>query len=275
MRIDQGAAGLHRPRDHRAEIERLGSELDLAQGDPGNVEQVVHQPGELGRLSLDHAAAPVHIGVLRFLEPQNVDRVAHGGQRIPELVRQQREKLVLPAVGLAQLFREIGLPGDRPLKLGRPLGHPLLQLAGQLLGFAALAIELREDSDFGAQQLGNDRYRDVIHGASLVALEPVGIGQVDRRDEDDSRLLIARVLPDDFSELEAVQLGHAHIDQHDGDVVLEQVLQRLASGARLDEVLAEVGENRLVAEQLARLVVHQQDVGSLVRDHAPGPRLAV
>ena len=56
--------------------------------------------------------------------------------------------------------------------------------------------------------------------------------EMDRRDEDDRGLLEARMLADHRGELEAVELRHADVDQDDGDVVLEQMLQRLAGRTR-------------------------------------------
>ena len=41
-------------------------------------------------------------------------------------------------------------------------------------------------------------------------------------------LLEARMLADHRGELEAVELGHADVDQDNGDVVRQQVLERLA-----------------------------------------------
>ena len=41
------------------------------------------------------------------------------------------------------------------------------------------------------------------------------------------------------------------------------IAERLARGARLDQVLAELGEDRLVGQELAGLVVDQQDVQAL------------
>ena len=49
------------------------------------------------------------------------------------------------------------------------------------------------------------------------------------------------MLADHRRELEAVELRHADVDQDDRDVRLEQLLQRLAADARLDQVLAELG----------------------------------
>ena len=60
-------------------------------------------------------------------------------------------------------------------------------------------------------------------------------------------LLEARMLADHRGELEAVELRHADVDQHDGDVRLEQLAQRLARRDGLDQVLAELAQDHLVA----------------------------
>jgi hypothetical protein len=75
------------------------------------------------------------------------------------------------------------------------------------------------------------------------------------------------MLADHRRQLEPVEFGHAHIDQHDRDIVLEQVGQRLLGRAGLDEVLSQVAENSLVAEQLSGLVVDQKDVDLFLGAH--------
>ena len=101
----------------------------------------------------------------------------------------------------------------------------------------------------------------------LVSLEAVEIGQMHGGDEDDRCLLKARMLADDFGELKPVDLGHAHIHQYDSNVDLEQLLQSVLGRRRLDQVLAQVGENGVIAEQFARLVVHHQNVYFFVHVH--------
>ncbi len=63
-------------------------------------------------------------------------------------------------------------------------------------------------------------------------------------------LLKARMLPHHICQLEAVDLGHADVHQHDRDVTLQQVVQRLASGVRFHQTLSEIVKNHLVAQQL-------------------------
>ena len=66
-------------------------------------------------------------------------------------------------------------------------------------------------------------------------------------------LLKARMLADHRGELEAVEIRHADVDQDERDLVLEQVLERLARRGGLEQVLADLGEHDLVAQQLRLL----------------------
>ena len=79
------------------------------------------------------------------------------------------------------------------------------------------------------------------------------------------------MLADHGGEFEAVELGHADVDQDDRDVVLEQIFQRFAAGGRDDEVFAEFLQNDLIGEQLCRLVVNQKNVDLLVVHHVFAP----
>jgi hypothetical protein len=88
----------------------------------------------------------------------------------------------------------------------------------------------------------------------------VGVGNLHARHEDHRQLLEARMLADHGCELEAVDLRHHHVDQDDGDVGLEQDAQRLVRRVGLDQVLAKLLEDDLVAEELGGLVIHQEDV---------------
>ena len=82
-------------------------QLDLALVDARDVEEVVHEPGEVLRLAVeDGARAPSDLAVRRRPLEQR-DAVAEGGQRGPQLVRQHREELRLAAGLHAQ--RVLGL----------------------------------------------------------------------------------------------------------------------------------------------------------------------
>ena len=71
----------------------------------------------------------------------------------------------------------------------------------------------------------------------LVAFEAIKIGEVHGGDEDDCRLLEARMLTDDLCELKTIDLRHAHVHQHNRHVGLEQFFEGVFGGRSLDEIL--------------------------------------
>ena len=155
-------------------------------------------------------------------------------------------------------------PHIRRFDLGRTLADAPLQLGIEPLELPGLAIKLGEDPDLGAQHRRHDRDRHVIDGTHLVAAHAIDIVHLHGGDEDDRGALKARMLADHGCELKAVELRHAHVDQHDRGFVLEQEFQRLARRARLDEILAETAQNLLVGEQLGGLIVDQENVDLVV-----------
>ncbi len=101
----------------------LLAQADAAAGDAGDVEQVVHQPGQVLDLPLHHLARGLEARVDGLDLAHQLDSVADRGERVAQLVGQHGEELVLAAVG----------------------GHELLGPPAQLL-FQALAlgdVELR------------------------------------------------------------------------------------------------------------------------------------
>src|ERR1700753_393670 len=79
------------------------------------------------------------------------------------------------------------------------------------------------------------------------------------------------MLPNHVSQLEPVDLRHADVHQHNGNVILKKEIERLAARRRLDEILPELAENRFVAEKFPRLVVDHQNVDWFECAH-PGSR---
>ena len=75
------------------------------------------------------------------------------------------------------------------------------------------------------------------------------------------------MLADHRGQLEAVEIGHADIDQHHRDIVFQQLLERFVGRAGLDQILPELAEDRLIAEQLARLIIDQQDIDLFLVAH--------
>src|SRR4029079_1211613 len=85
------------------EIEAVAPKLDLAEADTRGVHQIVDQLRELADLTADHVHAPLPF-VLEPWRPRDERRVADGGQRVAQLVREHGEELVLAAVGVEQLL---------------------------------------------------------------------------------------------------------------------------------------------------------------------------
>ena len=79
------------------------------------------------------------------------------------------------------------------------------------------------------------------------------------------------MVADHGGQLEPVEVRHDDVDQHHGDVVLQDLLQRLPAGRGLDQVLAQVAQHHLVAQQLRRLIVDQKNIDWLVRVHRRDP----
>jgi hypothetical protein len=129
---------------------------------------------------------------------------------------------------------------SRRLERDRALFHAPLQLGVQPLELPGLAVEVDEKPDLGAQQVRHDRYRQVVHRADLVTPQAVEIGHMDRRNEDDSSPLETRVLTDHGRQLEPVKVRHDNVDQDDGNLGAQKVLERLPRRGGTDKVLAQL-----------------------------------
>ena len=129
---------LERALHDRGEGDQLGPEADLPVRDPGDVEEVVDQPDQVGHLPLDHLSRLCGTGAVLLAVPearQDLRRVPDRGERVSQLVREGGEELVLPAVDVAELLlgpAPLGhLHGERGvhrLEARGALLDPLLQL---------------------------------------------------------------------------------------------------------------------------------------------------
>src|SRR5581483_4350824 len=99
------------------------------------------------------------------------------------------------------------------------------------------------------------------------AAQAVAVVQQHRRNENDGDILEARVLTDHCGELETVQIRHADVDQDNCKIVLEQKLQGLFRGGSLKKLGVEPAENNLIAEELGRLIVDEEQVYLAVLCH--------
>ena len=67
-----------------------------------------------------------------------------------------------------------------------------------------------------------------------------------------------RVLANHCGQFKSVQLGHRDVDRDDGEFPSQKLRERLFSGRRFDEILAELLQDDLVTEQLRRLIVDEE-----------------
>jgi hypothetical protein len=127
-----------------------------------------------------------------------------------------------------------------------------------------LALEIAEDADLRAQDVGLERLEDVVDGASLVALGHLADVGAHRGEEDDGRRAAALAPADVARGLEAVHTRHLHVEQNDGEVLLEQRLERLLARPRHAQAHAQRLEHRLERQQVLPPVVDEQDARRVV-----------
>jgi hypothetical protein len=134
----------------------------------------------------------------------------------------------------------------------------LVRLALQCLAFAE---QLDEDADLRAQDLRLNRFEDVVDRAELVSAKDVRLAATERGEKDDRRVARFVAGADQARRLEAVEIRHLHVEQDDGELLIEQMAQRLLARLRHDQPpVVVIRKDRLQREQVVRLVVDQQDV---------------
>ena len=221
-----------------------------------------------GWISLPHA-------VDRYLEACRIDAENPVLTVVPDDIAVDR--IPLPGTHLACCQREAAAllalhqPGAGRFQFLGPLRHAAFELLVELLELPRFAIELGEHSHLGSQHLGDHRHRNIVDRAHLIGAEAIDVGQMDCGNEDDCGFLKAGMLANHRRQLEPIELRHANIDEDDRNLQLEQLLERLAGGGGLHEILSELAEDGLVAQQLRRLIVNQQDVNLVVRGHRFSP----
>jgi hypothetical protein len=94
---------------------------------------------------------------------------------------------------------------------------------------------------------------------------------VHRSHENDRRLLEARMLVDQCGGLETVHARHVDVEQDRGEIGFHEPSERLRPGTRMDEVLPEDAQDRVVAHEPGGLVVDEQDVDFVLTAHV-GPK---
>ena len=159
------------------ERQRLAAQLELAGLEPRDVEQIVDEPADEVDLAADDAAHALGHGLVGLVL-HDLDRGLQRLERIAQLVGEDREELVLAAVGLVHL-RHLALErfGLESLAL-----HRAARARGRGSGRRAAArpcacsSSVRSCSSMNtrrlrAQHLGADRLHQEVERAELVALE--------------------------------------------------------------------------------------------------------
>ena len=223
---------------------------DVAERDDGTERLARFIVEHRRRAELDGEARPVFAKERLFNLIANVLAV-HGGVEIAVLDvarrdagqrrMQQRVNFFSGYVGRATAdhSRRRGVDERRqPLEihaehpLGRRIQNQLVltaeprELLRLTLDRFALPEQLDEDVHFRAKDVGIERLEDVVDGAELVTAIDVRFAAAQRGEEDDRRFARAFALAHERGGLEAVELGHLHVEQHDGKFMIEQMTQR-------------------------------------------------
>ncbi len=74
--IDEGPSAFDGRFDDAGQVHGLLPEIDLAPGDPADIQEVVDQPHEVGHLAVDHVARTDQSRVVRAGELEQVNGVA-------------------------------------------------------------------------------------------------------------------------------------------------------------------------------------------------------
>ena len=138
------------------------------------------------------------------------------------------------------------------------------ELRGLVLELLVLAEEVHEDLDLRLEDLRDDRLEEVVDRADGVSLEDVRFVPRERRDEDDRRVAGLLALANQVRGLEAVHFGHLHVEEDDGEIVVEQPLQGLHPRLGADALDVSVGEHRLERDQVVRLIVDEEHLHRLI-----------
>src|SRR5262245_27143459 len=103
-RVNQWAARLDCASDHGHQFETLLAKRNLVPCDSRDVKQVINQPGYVRYLALDHVSELQELWLRRANPLDRSNGVRDRRERIPELVREHRQKLILAPIVLAQLL---------------------------------------------------------------------------------------------------------------------------------------------------------------------------
>src|SRR6185437_7860989 len=188
-----------------------------------------------------------HYKVLR-VDPKNsvvplIPEVTTGGNvQVPRAHISSRQREASSLFALHQL-------NSRGFQRRGPFRDARLQFLIQLLELPRLAIQLGEYLDLRPQHFGDDGNWNIVDRAHFVATQTVHFTEQNGRYENDRCFLKSRVIADHGGKLEAVQVGHADVDQDNGDVRFKQMLKRFPPRACLEQVFVQAMQDGFIAQQ--------------------------
>ena len=103
---------LARAADHLACVKATALQRDLVVGDAAHLEQVLDEPGEVVHLPPDHLSRVRRLRAALRRSLEQVEAVPDRGERVEELVREDREEVRLPPVRFAELLLDLPLAAD-------------------------------------------------------------------------------------------------------------------------------------------------------------------
>ncbi len=106
VRCHQGRGNLDAGRDEIGKRDTLLAQHDRSPRDPGDVQEIVDQPGEVTDVPLDHVARSSRL--IRGADSQKLQRRQDRRERVTKLMSEEREELVLSPVHLLE-FAESAL----------------------------------------------------------------------------------------------------------------------------------------------------------------------
>src|SRR6476620_8279214 len=92
---------------------------------------------------------------------------------------------------------------------------------------------------------------------------------IHRTDENDWSRRGSWPLPAHRGGFEAVHSRHVHIEENNGELLLQQTTQSFATRSRANQILIQFREVRLVREKLVGPVVDKQDINLPVGSRGP------
>ncbi len=171
--VKQRPACLDRQLDDAIELDQLFLEDDRSAGDPGNVEQVVDDPGHVLDLFGDDLDRPEQVGAAGPFDSHDLNGVADGRQRVPQFVGEHGEEMVLALVGITKRFLHsfsvVDVGDDRADAQNRAIGSLDGVEAAQPVALGA-AVYGRREGDLSVDQALPGR-KDVVERLGKTACQ--------------------------------------------------------------------------------------------------------